>query len=41
MTGDEPTGQIELLVLDGAAEPDQVEVDIAGGSAFALTSRDP
>ena len=40
MTGDESTGQIELLVLDGAVE-DQVETDVAGGSAFALTSRDP
>ena len=41
MTGDESTGQTELLVLDGAVEPDQVEVDVAGGSAFALTIRDP
>ena len=41
MTGDEPTGQIDLLVLNGAVEPDQVEVDVAGGSAFAMTSRDP
>ena len=41
MTGDEPTGQTELLVLNGAVEPDQVEIDVAGGSAFALTIRDP
>ena len=41
MTGDEPTGQSELLVLNGAVEPDQVEIDVAGGSAFALTVRDP
>ena len=41
MTGDEPTGQSDLLVLNGAIEPDQVEIDVAGGSAFALTIRDP
>lgn len=41
MTDAEPTGHTELLVLDGAVEPDQVEVDVAGGSAFALTIRDP
>jgi serine/threonine protein phosphatase PrpC len=41
MTSDEPTGQNDLLVLDGAFEPDQVEIDVAGGSAFALTIRDP
>jgi serine/threonine protein phosphatase PrpC len=41
MTGDEPTGQNEFLVLDGAVDPDQVEIDVAGGSAFALTIRDP
>ena len=41
MTGDESTGQTELLVLDGAVEPDQVEIDVAGGSAFAVTIRDP
>jgi serine/threonine protein phosphatase PrpC len=41
MTGDESTGHTELLVLDGAVEPDQVEIDVAGGSAFALTIRDP
>jgi len=41
MTDADPTGHTELLVLDGAVEPDQVEVDVAGGSAFALTIRDP
>ena len=41
MTDDEPTGQNDLLILDGAVEPDQVEVDVAGGSVFALTRRDP
>lgn len=41
MTGDEPTGQTELLVLNGAVEPDQVEVNVGGGAVFALTSRDP
>jgi serine/threonine protein phosphatase PrpC len=41
MTDDDSTGQTELLVLDGAVEPDQVEIDVAGGSAFALTIRDP
>jgi serine/threonine protein phosphatase PrpC len=41
MTGDEPTGQSDLLVLNGAIEPDQVEIDVAGGSAFAVTIRDP
>lgn len=41
MTDDESTQQTELLILNGAVEPDQVEVDVAGGSAFALTQRDP
>ena len=41
MTGDEPTQLESLLVLDGAAEPDQVEVTVAGGSAVALTRREP
>jgi len=41
MMGDEPTGQIDLLVLNGAFEPDQVEVDVAGGSAIALSKKDP
>ncbi len=41
MTGDEPTQLDGLLILDGATEPDQVEVSVAGGSAVALTRRDP
>jgi serine/threonine protein phosphatase PrpC len=41
MTGDEPTEQHDLLVLDGALEPDQVEVNIAGGSAVACTQKEP
>ncbi len=41
MTGDETREQIDVLVLDGAFEPDQVEVDVAGGSAVALTRKDP
>lgn len=41
MTGDEPTPQIDLLVLNGAFEPDQVEVLVAGGSAVAITRKDP
>lgn len=41
MNGDEPTQQSDLLVLDGAVEPDQAELAVAGGTAFALTRRDP
>ena len=41
MTGDEATQQSDLLVLNGAVEPDQAEVAVAGGTAFALTRRDP
>lgn len=41
MSGDEPTEQHDLLVLDGAFDPDQVEVNVAGGSAVACTSKDP
>ena len=41
MTTDEPTQQSDTLVLDGAFEPDQVSVEVAGGSAVAFTSRDP
>ncbi len=41
MTSDELTKQSDTLVLDGAFEPDQVVVDVAGGSAVAFTSRDP
>jgi serine/threonine protein phosphatase PrpC len=41
MMADEPTEQTELLVLNGAFEPDQIEVDVAGGSAVALSRKDP
>lgn len=41
MTTDEPTQQSDTLVLDGAFEPDQAVVEVAGGSAVAFTSRDP
>lgn len=41
MTEEGLTGQTDLLVLNGAFEPDQVEVDVAGGSAFALSKKDP
>lgn len=41
MTGDEPTQQLDTLVLDGARGPDQVEVEVAGGVAVAYTCRDP
>jgi len=41
MTSDELTQQTDTLVLDGAFEPDQVVVDVAGGSAVAFTSKDP
>jgi serine/threonine protein phosphatase PrpC len=41
MTGEEPTEQVDLLVLDGAVEPDQVAVNLAGGSAIALCRREP
>jgi serine/threonine protein phosphatase PrpC len=41
MSGDEPTEQHDLLVLDGAVEPDQVEVNVAGGSAVARTQKEP
>jgi len=41
MTGDEPAQQVEMLVLNGAFEPDQVEVQVAGGSAVAITRKDP
>lgn len=41
MTTDETTQQSDTLVLDGAFEPDQVSVEVAGGSAVAFTSRDP
>jgi len=38
---DEPTQQVDLLVLNGAVAPDRIDVDVAGGSAVALTARDP
>jgi serine/threonine protein phosphatase PrpC len=41
MMADEPTEQTELLVLNGAFEPDQIEVDVAGGAAVALSRKDP
>jgi serine/threonine protein phosphatase PrpC len=41
MMGDEPTAQTELLVLNGAFEPDQADVDVAGGRAVALSRKDP
>jgi serine/threonine protein phosphatase PrpC len=41
MSGDEPTEQHGLLVLDGALEPDHVEVNVAGGSAVACTQKEP
>jgi len=41
MNGDEPTEQHDLLILNGAFEPDQVEISVAGGSAVACTSKDP
>jgi serine/threonine protein phosphatase PrpC len=41
MTGDEATQQADILILDGAFDPDQVEADVAGGSVFAWTGKDP
>lgn len=41
MTSDEPKQQLDLLVLNGAFEPDQAEVQVAGGSAVAITQKDP
>ena len=41
MMSDEPTQQSETLILDGAVDPDQVEVELAGGLAVACTARDP
>ena len=41
MMGDEPTEQTDMLVLNGAFEPDQIEVDVAGGSTVALSRKDP
>lgn len=41
MTGEELIMQTDLLVLNGAFEPDQVAIDVAGGSVVALTRKDP
>ncbi len=41
MMDDEATEQTDILVLNGAFELDQIEVDVAGGSAVALSQRDP
>lgn len=41
MMDDEPTQQTDMLVLNGAFEPDQIEVDVAGGLAVALSRKDP
>ena len=41
MNESEATPQHDLLVLDGALAPDEVELQVAGGTAFALTEREP
>jgi serine/threonine protein phosphatase PrpC len=41
MTEDGATQQTDLLILNGAFQPDQVEIEVAGGSAVAMTRRDP
>jgi serine/threonine protein phosphatase PrpC len=41
MTGEKPTQLSDRLILDGAAEPDEVEATVGGGSVVALTIRDP
>ena len=41
MMDDDPKEQTDTLVLNGAFEPDQIEVDVAGGSAVALSRKDP
>lgn len=41
MTGDEQTEQIDILVLNGAFEPDHAEVDVAGGFVVAISRKDP
>lgn len=38
---DELTEQTDILVLNGAFEPDQIDVEVAGGSAVALSQKDP
>jgi serine/threonine protein phosphatase PrpC len=41
MSETEATQQHDLLVLDGTLAPDEVELGVAGGNAFALSQRDP
>jgi serine/threonine protein phosphatase PrpC len=41
MTGDKPTQLSDRLILDGAFEPDEIEMSAGGGSVVALTVRDP
>ena len=41
MTVNEPIEQIDMLILNGAFEPDQAEVDVAGGSVVALSRKAP
>jgi serine/threonine protein phosphatase PrpC len=41
MNGNLPTQLSELLILDGAVEPDQVGTSAGGGSVVAMTCRDP
>ena len=41
MTDGEPTQQSDLLILNGAVEPDRIEVDVAGGLAVACTCPEP
>ena len=41
MMDDELTEQTDILVLNGAFEPDQIDVEVAGGSAVALSQKDP
>ena len=41
MTGDKPTHLSDRLILDGAFEPDEIEMSAGGGSVVALTVRDP
>ncbi|MDJ0749781.1 MAG: protein phosphatase 2C domain-containing protein [Woeseiaceae bacterium] len=41
MTDVEATQHSDPLILNGAVEPDRIEVDVAGGSAVACTCREP
>ena len=41
MTDDEATEQTDILILNGAFEPDQIEVVVAGGLAVARCQKDP